>query len=58
MFPKLIALDTEQGPKAAHKLADNIHKVDELTLEDGSDHDNKVKNESRRHSQDRHRYPQ
>ncbi|KAK1227919.1 hypothetical protein PQX77_009058 [Marasmius sp. AFHP31] len=57
MFPKLVALDTDgtiftgqldqdawgKGPKAAHKLTDNIHKVDELTLEDRSDRDNKIK---------------
>ncbi|KAJ8094243.1 hypothetical protein PM082_006782 [Marasmius tenuissimus] len=56
MFPKLVALDTDgtiftgqldqdvwgKGPKAADKLADNIHKVDELTLEDRSARDNKV----------------
>ncbi|KIY73873.1 Metallo-dependent phosphatase [Cylindrobasidium torrendii FP15055 ss-10] len=57
MFPKLVALDTDgtiftgqldqetwgKGPEAAHKLADNIHKVDSFTLEDRSDHTNKIK---------------
>ncbi|PPQ85046.1 hypothetical protein CVT24_010225 [Panaeolus cyanescens] len=56
-FPKLVALDTDgtiftgqldqnvwgKGPTAASKLSDNIHKVDEFTLEDKSNRDNKIK---------------
>ncbi|KAF5384466.1 hypothetical protein D9757_006409 [Collybiopsis confluens] len=57
MFPKLVALDTDgtiftgrldqevwgKGFKAAQKLADNIHKVDDFTLEDRSNNDNKIR---------------
>ncbi|PPR01112.1 hypothetical protein CVT24_000408 [Panaeolus cyanescens] len=57
MFPKLVAFDTEgiiftgqlsedvwgKGPTAAPKPMDNIHKVDEFTLEDKSNRNNKIK---------------